>query len=93
MFHDGFDENYFVRIQPGSPRGNLVEAATWWSVRGMKMILGILIIFVWRIIAQSILHVVLPPIFRLLAHAFMLPHRRFYTPATDYASVEPEEGL
>ena len=35
----------------------------------------------------------LPPIFRLLAHAFTLPHRRFYTPATDYTSVPPEKGL
>lgn len=35
----------------------------------------------------------LPPIFRLLAHAFTLPHRRFYTPATDYTSVPSEKGL
>lgn len=47
----------------------------------------------WRILAKSILHVVLPPLFRLLAHAFTLPHRRFYTPATDYTSVPAEKGL
>ena len=36
---------------------------------------------------------VLPPTFRLLSHLFTLPHRRFYTPATDYTSVPPEKGL
>ncbi|EPT05759.1 hypothetical protein FOMPIDRAFT_1045062 [Fomitopsis schrenkii] len=82
-----------VEIHTQCPRGNWVDVATWWIIGGMKMILGILIIFVWRILAQSILHVVLPPIFRLLAHAFTLPHRRFYTPATDYTSVPPEKGL
>ena len=61
--------------------------------RAHPSLAGILIIFVWRILAKSILHFVLPPIFRLLAHAFTLPHRRFYTPATDYTSVPPEKGL
>ena len=36
------------------------------------------------------LHLVLPPTFRLLARAFQLPHRRFYTPATQYTSVPSE---
>lgn len=36
---------------------------------------------------------VLPPFFRFLAQLFTLPHRRFYTPATDYTSVPPEKGL
>ncbi len=36
---------------------------------------------------------ILPPIFRLLAHAFTLPHLRFYTPATDYKNVPAEKGL
>lgn len=38
------------------------------------------------------LHIILPPIFRLLAQGFTLPHRRFYTPATDYKSVPSEFG-
>ena len=54
---------------------------------------GILTIFVWRISAKSFCHFVLPPIFRFLSHLFTLPHRRFYTPATDYVSVPPEKGL
>jgi hypothetical protein len=53
---------------------------------------GILVIFGWRIIAKSTLHVVLPPVFRLLAQGFTLPNRRFYTPATDYKNVPSEFG-
>jgi hypothetical protein len=52
--------------------------------------LGILSIFVWRLIAKSALHIILPPTFRLLARAFQLPHRRFYTPATEYKTVPSE---
>lgn len=36
---------------------------------------------------------ILPPTFRLLAQAFTLPNRRFYTPATDYKNVPSELGL
>ena len=54
---------------------------------------GVLTIFVWRIAAKSFSHMVLPPTFRLLSHLFTLPHRRFYTPATDYTSVPAEKGL
>ena len=55
--------------------------------------LGVLTIFVWRIVAKSFCHFVLPPTFRFLSHTFTLPHRRFYTPATPYTSVPPEKGL
>ena len=51
---------------------------------------GILTIFAWRLLAKSALHVILPPTFRLLAQFFRLPHRRFYTPATEYKSVPSE---
>lgn len=47
-------------------------------------------IFTWRLLAKSLLHVILPPIFRFLSRLVFplsLPHRRFYTPATDYTSV------
>ena len=54
---------------------------------------GVLTIFVWRIVAKSFCHFILPPTFRFLSHTFTLPHRRFYTPATDYTSVPPEKGL
>ena len=54
---------------------------------------GILAIFVWRILAKSLLHLTLPPLFRLLASCFDLPHRRFYTPATDYQHMPVESSL
>jgi hypothetical protein len=36
---------------------------------------------------------VLPPLYRFLASIITLPHRRFYTPATDYTTVPSEPGL
>lgn len=50
-------------------------------------------IFIWRLLAKSLLHAVLPPVFRVLALHFDLPHRRFYTPATDYGRLPVENGL
>lgn len=55
---------------------------------------GVLAIFAWRILAKSLLHRVLPPIYRFLGQCMTLPHRRFYTPATDYTNVpfSPDHG-
>lgn len=40
MLHNGYDEGYFVSVQPGDPWGGWTDAVTWWSVAWMKMILG-----------------------------------------------------
>lgn len=53
---------------------------------------GILVIFAWRIVAKYMCHHILPPTFRFLAQLFTLPHRRYYTPATDYTNV-PADNL
>ncbi|KAF9538128.1 hypothetical protein CPC08DRAFT_808238 [Agrocybe pediades] len=66
------------------------DVAIWWLIAAAKMIVGILTIFVWRLLAKSALHIILPPTFRLLARVFRLPHRRFYTPATEYKTVPSE---
>ncbi|KAJ3556621.1 hypothetical protein NP233_g11939 [Leucocoprinus birnbaumii] len=66
------------------------DVAVWWGVATLKMTLGILVIFTWRLLAKSALHLILPPTFRLLARVFQLPNRRFYTPATEYKSVPSE---
>ncbi|KAF9474578.1 hypothetical protein BDN70DRAFT_815445 [Pholiota conissans] len=66
------------------------DVLIWWTMAILKMTVGILVIFAWRIIAKSTLHLILPPTFRLLARAFSLPRRRFYTPATEYKSVPSE---
>ncbi|KAJ8514226.1 hypothetical protein ONZ45_g8224 [Pleurotus djamor] len=69
---------------------NVGEALIWWSVAFVKVVVGILAIFMWRLLAKSLLHVMLPPIFRFLSRLVSLPNRRFYTPATDYTSVPSE---
>ncbi|KAF8631391.1 hypothetical protein AX15_002422 [Amanita polypyramis BW_CC] len=71
------------------------DVSVWWGIAIMKMVFGIFTIFAWRLLAKSALHLALPPIYRLLARAFELPRRRFYTPATEYKSVPSgfgEEG-
>ncbi|KAF8869396.1 PAP2 superfamily-domain-containing protein [Infundibulicybe gibba] len=65
----------------------LGDVVMWWGVASLKMVVGILVIFIWRLVAKSLLHLILPPTFRLLSRAFKLPNRRFYTPATDYKNV------
>ncbi|KAF8325770.1 phosphatidic acid phosphatase type 2/haloperoxidase [Cantharellus anzutake] len=65
----------------------------WLSFASLKMIVGVMIIFGWRILAKWVMHTVLPPLFRLLATLVELPRRRFYTPATDYKGSVPEEGV
>ncbi|RXW18956.1 hypothetical protein EST38_g6891 [Candolleomyces aberdarensis] len=66
------------------------DVALWWGLAALKMGVGILVIFIWRIVAKSALHLVLPPTFRLFAKVFRLPNRRFYTPATEYKNVPSE---
>ncbi|KIY51066.1 hypothetical protein FISHEDRAFT_13986, partial [Fistulina hepatica ATCC 64428] len=66
------------------------DVLLWWSVATAKMVFGILIVFAWRLLAKSLLHLILPPTFRLLSQVFTLPNRRFYTPATDYKHVPSE---
>lgn len=66
------------------------DVCLWWGVAALKMVVGILAIFAWRLFAKSALHLILPPTYRLLARAFRLPHRRFYTPATEYKNVPSE---
>ncbi|KAG8870764.1 hypothetical protein FRB97_009378 [Tulasnella sp. 331] len=64
----------------------------WTAVATVKMVIGILIIFGWRLIAKNVLHKILPPIFRGVSTLFTLPTRRFYTPATDYKQY-PRESV
>lgn len=66
------------------------DIALWWMLAALKMAVGVFVIFVWRIVAKSTLHLILPPTFRLLSKAFRLPNRRFYTPATEYKNVPSE---
>ncbi|KAF8552134.1 hypothetical protein OG21DRAFT_1511846 [Imleria badia] len=91
----GLDGKFFDTVMPGGQTAIWTwdERMGWWSLAGAKVGLGILIIFIWRLLAKSFLHAVLPPVFRALAPHFDLPHRRFYTPATDYGRLPMENGL
>ncbi|KAG2089314.1 PAP2 superfamily-domain-containing protein [Suillus discolor] len=93
--YSGVDERFLSSVMPG-PQGaawTLEDTVSWWTLACAKVTIGILVIFVWRILAKSLLHIVLPPLFRLLASSFDLPHRRFYTPATDYQHMPVESSL
>lgn len=95
--HAGFDASFFASSMPGTTSSPLTytwgSMGLWWGTATLKMVFGIFVIFAWRIFAKSTLHMVLPPTFRFLAQIFTLPHRRFYTPATDYKSVPSDLGL
>ena len=93
FFQYGVTPEFFKVRQPGSAYSTVSEIATWWLYSVIKVVVGILLIFTWRIFAKSSLHYALPRIFRFLASIFTLPHRRFYTPATDYGDVPVERGL
>ncbi|KAJ7197104.1 PAP2 superfamily-domain-containing protein [Mycena haematopus] len=69
------------------------DVGIWWAAAIAKMFFGIIVIFAWRLVAKAALHRALPPTFRFLATLMRLPHRRFYTPATDYTSVPPVGAL
>ncbi|KAF7797379.1 hypothetical protein EIP86_008574 [Pleurotus ostreatoroseus] len=93
MSQYGFDHTFFVTVMMGKPFGTAVEMWRWWSTATLKMLVGVAAIFAWRIFAKFLLHRILPPLYRMLSHLFTLPHRRYYTPATDYRGVPPEKGL
>jgi len=89
----GVTPEFFKTPQPGSAYSTVTDITTWWLFSVIKVVVGILLIFTWRIFAKSSLHFALPRIYRFLAHIFTLPSRRFYTPATDYEDVPIERGL
>ena len=89
----GVTPKFFKTSQPGSPYSTVTDITTWWLFSVIKVVVGILLIFTWRIFAKSSLHFALPRIYRFLAIIFTLPSRRFYTPATDYEEVPIERGL
>ncbi|KAI0654867.1 PAP2-domain-containing protein [Cubamyces menziesii] len=93
MNHHGYDASFFVRPMPGSSWATWTDIATWSFVAVIKMVIGVLMIVIWRMLAKSFFHFVLPPTFRFLSHLFTLPNRRFYTPATDYTSMPADKGL
>lgn len=93
LFQYGVTPQFFKTRQPGAAYSTVTDVTTWWLFSVIKVVVGILLIFTWRILAKSSLHLALPRIYRFLASIFTLPNRRFYTPATDYEEVPIERGL
>ena len=81
----------FTSVTPGAALDSPAAITTWVLFALLKLVTGILIIFSWRIIAKPSVQTLLPPLFRWLAWAspVRLPHRRHYTPATEYVNGPP----
>ncbi|KAG0176702.1 hypothetical protein DFQ28_006934 [Apophysomyces sp. BC1034] len=52
----------------------------------LKVILGVAVLFVWRLACKKVCYFILPPIYR----AFNLPHRKFEIGARTYKSLNKE---
>ena len=81
----------FTSVTPGAAFDSPAAVAIWVLFALLKFTTGVLIIFAWRILAKPTVQTLLPPLFRWLAHAspVRLPHRRHYTPATEYSRGPP----
>jgi hypothetical protein len=81
----------FTSVTPGAAFDSPMAITTWVFFALLKLITGILIILAWRMLAKPIVQTLLPPLFRWLARAspVRLPHRRHYTPATEYSHGPP----
>lgn len=81
----------FTSVTPGATLDSPAAITTWLLFALLKLVTGIMIIFAWRILAKPSVQTLLPPLFRWLAWAspVRLPHRRHYTPATEYVNGPP----
>ncbi len=60
-----------------------------WVLNIVRIVFGVMIVFVWRETMKPLLLKTLPHLFRLIEQSgFSLP-RRFFTPASEYKSVPP----
>jgi len=85
--------HYFVHRMPGYRLETPIDFFTLVSVSLLKIIFGVSAVFAFRLALKPTLQRLLPPTFRTLATVFTLPHRRWYTPATEYEKVPDEHVL
>lgn len=85
------NSDLFTSKTPGDAFDSPMAITTWMFFALLKLTTGISIIFAWRMLAKPAVQTLLPPLFRWLAHAspVRLPHRRHYTPATEYSHGPP----
>jgi len=83
--------DYFTSVTPGASLDSFAAVTTWMLFALLKLTTGVLVIFGWRMLAKPSVQTLLPPLFRFLARAspVRLPHRRHYTPATEYSRGPP----
>jgi hypothetical protein len=81
----------FTSVTPGAAFDSPAAVATWMLFALLKLTTGVLVVFSWRMLAKPTVQTILPPLFRWLARAspVRLPHRRHYTPATEYSRGPP----
>jgi hypothetical protein len=81
----------FTSVTPGAAFDSPAAITIWVLFALLKLTTGILVVLSWRMLAKPIVQTLLPPFFRWLAHAspVRLPHRRHYTPATEYSRGPP----
>jgi dihydrosphingosine 1-phosphate phosphatase len=81
----------FTSETPGAAFDSPAAVMTWILFAVLKLTMGILLILTWRMLAKPSVQTLLPPLFRWLARAspVRLPHRRHYTPATEYSHGPP----
>lgn len=58
-----------------------------WLVAVLRIVLGVVIVFLWRAVMKPTLLKVLPPIFRTIEHYGLTLPRRYFTPASQYKTV------
>ena len=85
------NSDLFTSKTPGDAFDSPMAITTWMFFALLKLTTGISIILAWRMLAKPSVQTLLPPLFRWLAHAspVRLPHRRHYTPATEYSRGPP----
>ncbi|KAI5799611.1 sphingoid base-phosphate phosphatase [Pyronema domesticum] len=62
---------------------------------GLRVVIGILIVFLHRSLLKPLLHFILPPVFRIISRLGLSLPRKHFTPATSYKAVPqlPDDTL
>jgi hypothetical protein len=81
----------FTSVMPCAAFDSPAAVTTWILFALLKLTTGISVVFSWRMLAKPVVQTLLPPLFRWHPHAspMRLPHRRHYTPATEYSRGPP----
>ncbi|KAL2429015.1 Dihydrosphingosine 1-phosphate phosphatase [Exophiala dermatitidis] len=62
-----------------------------WSIAALRILLGVLTIFLWRGVMKPLLLKILPPVFRVIETKGLTLPRRFFKPASEYETIPRQE--